>query len=322
MPPVSITSDSATSLSVEWLFPRSLQGLDTQADSEHQTSAASTFPASSLNQRLRAHIPRILAEVQSSRLEPTPRIEMQSSSSNTCSTTSTSSASIDEPRLKLRDQSSVQGNSPHCAPALSESPNAPGGFGEHDVPEIRALDVSTLYRWGGSRGAAQMPSHLRPSCERSSSDTISENSNPLLTNESISEWSDDTQDTALAQLVTVSSRLLLDVYLNALIRGRSPQSGRAASNRSGSTAESSSGQQSSLHTSSKRKRKQPELDESTDRSGSVRVTKHRKNASCFEERLLACPFNKFDNILFGQDSHDESYRSCATCAFVNIAYLK
>jgi len=40
------------------------------------------------------------------------------------------------------------------------------------------------------------------------------------------------------------------------------------------------------------------------------------------ERPLACPFNKFDNILFGPDSSDEAYHSCATCSFVNIAHLK
>lgn len=37
---------------------------------------------------------------------------------------------------------------------------------------------------------------------------------------------------------------------------------------------------------------------------------------------LACPFNKYDDRLFGSESPDPSYRICGSCSFVTVAHLK
>ena len=38
--------------------------------------------------------------------------------------------------------------------------------------------------------------------------------------------------------------------------------------------------------------------------------------------LLACPFNKYNHILFGPDSPNRAYHGCSACAFINVAHLK
>ena len=126
--------------------------------------------------------------------------------------------------------------------------------------------------------------------------------------------------------IAICSRILLHIY--GRISGTSRTRGTEAHTSSNpKTVSKSSGKRKSLVSKlsqNKGKRKRVDDDESADEgSGKEKRTRHTESEqSKGFEKPLACPFNKFDNRLFGPDSSDESYHSCATFSAVLVAHLK
>ena len=163
----------------------------------------------------------------------------------------------------------------------------------------------------------------QPLHHRVSSSTLGRHSSPLSPDVSSSDMSEDGQDPGLVRLISVASRLLLIVYLGRGTQNSSPRSSKNASGPSESLQGDNGSQQSSRNPSSNGKRRKNELDEDANQGGDVRRSKRRqRDIKSPTDRPLACPFNKYDNILFGPDSPDASYRSCAAWSCVTPAHLK
>jgi hypothetical protein len=156
--------------------------------------------------------------------------------------------------------------------------------------------------------------------------TLGETSSPAISETSSFDWIDDRQDPAISRLISVSCRVLLSAFLKLTVETATSESEqqdvdepKQAKNRFGR-------QKSSQNTTSSRKRKQnssrDEDDDENDEADSKRQRSDSKGLTSCDVRPLACPFNKYDNRLFGPESLDDAYHVCATCSFVSTAHLK
>ena len=182
-------------------------------------------------------------------------------------------------------------------------------------------------RNGSSSTGYSSPSHS--SCEEYKSGRVTPSTNP---NSAISDvsstWTEHLQESKMLRSISMSCKILILVYLKFVAR-RAPSNYKTHGVKKTKTTQDSSKQQQSLQEpSSKRRRvrKQKQNSHESDDGDDVSRSKRRRYDSNgltkLEDRPLACPFNKYDNRLFGPDSTDESYHACSTCSFVNVAHLK
>ena len=134
-------------------------------------------------------------------------------------------------------------------------------------------------------------------------------------------------DPATMRLIPISCNALISRFMRALLRNvtSNPQSQEGKGSRT--TKDRPKHQRDPQGTRNSRKRKLGDLGRGLDdREEDGGVPKHQRtdlhSSSDTYDRSLACPFNKYDNRLFGPDSPDEAYHACATCSFVSVAHLK
>ena len=155
--------------------------------------------------------------------------------------------------------------------------------------------------------------------------TFSPKSSPTMSDTSSSSWTDEMYDTDITRLVYISSSILTRLYTKLVADNRASNPRTRQGN--GSTKKQSERGQRPLQGIPNSRKRKPNLsgDESDD-GGNMPGPKRQRNgldhSNNLDDRPLACPFNKYDNRLFGPDSPDESYHACATGSFVNIAHLK
>ena len=158
------------------------------------------------------------------------------------------------------------------------------------------------------------------------SSTFGEKHSPSISDTSSSDWTEDGQDPDILRLISVSCSILLSAYLKSLVQSKPSKSKQNDGDRSQPTKDGIGHQRSSQSTFNSRKRKENDSGDGSDGRDDNVGPRRRwcdfKSPTSLKDRLLACPFNKYDNGLFGPDSPDEAYHACATCSFVNIAHLK
>ena len=156
--------------------------------------------------------------------------------------------------------------------------------------------------------------------------TLSAKSSPTRSDTSSSTWTEDMQDSMIVRLVSISCDVLVRVYMRLVVNTRPSNSKEKQGKGSKKTQHSLENQRHTQGLCGSRKRKMNrsnyDSDDGDDTTGFKRRRYDPNDPIEVKDPPLACPFNKFDNILFGPDSPDESYHACATCSFVNIAHLK
>ncbi|KAL9105813.1 MAG: hypothetical protein Q9227_009069 [Pyrenula ochraceoflavens] len=146
---------------------------------------------------------------------------------------------------------------------------------------------------------------------------------------SSSEKVKNQQDVVALGFIDVSSTFLVSAYLKLATKHTSYEHGDGAVVNDSSTCKTSSKQtQRTQDSSNGRKRKLNRSHSGSDDFDDNEDPKRQKtrfaqpNQENSDILPLACPFNKYDSILFGPDSPEEAYHACATCSFVSIAHLK
>lgn len=153
-------------------------------------------------------------------------------------------------------------------------------------------------------------------------------SSPTRSDLSSSGWTDDGQDAETLRLISVSSNVLVSAYMKLATNYISKECQNGATGDSPPCKAPRNQTQQTQNSSNGRKRKLNYSDSGSDDFDDNGYPKRRKTGSTHSAQAssdilpLACPFNKYDSILFGPDSPEEAYHACATCSFVNIAYLK
>ncbi|KPI36329.1 uncharacterized protein AB675_7259 [Cyphellophora attinorum] len=146
-------------------------------------------------------------------------------------------------------------------------------------------------------------------------------SGPAPSGSTISADSEDQHDVVHIRFVHACSTVLVSAYVKC---AASNNKGKGSGHSAKQVAETSS----AANLNHKRNtRSDEDGDDTVDPGGNGGKKRPKQGSDEPPARLaayrnLACPFNKFNTLLFGPDSPDPSYHGCATCNFVNIAYLK
>ncbi|OAL31626.1 hypothetical protein AYO20_08169 [Fonsecaea nubica] len=176
-------------------------------------------------------------------------------------------------------------------------------------------------------GRARHPSPQSQSelqCAGPASPSLSRTLNSSTSETSSSGWTEDGRERDVNLFVSLSCYTLLWTFLKLVTApSESGQQPRDGPNHTKDVL----GHKSSSRNSrvSGKKRRDTSEDELDDEDGERDAKRKRIDATCPDEhdiRPLACPFNKFDNVLFGPESADEAYHCCATSSFMNVARLK
>ncbi|KAL9620220.1 MAG: hypothetical protein Q9160_005229 [Pyrenula sp. 1 TL-2023] len=169
----------------------------------------------------------------------------------------------------------------------------------------------------------------RQSPSRASHTTATDlGSSPTGSDLSSSGWTEDGQDAETLRIISISSNVLVSVYTKRTSTYTSK--GYVSGETGGSSSCKAPERQTSQTQTSKfgRKRKMSRSNTSSDGFDDNGDPKRQKPGQTQPTHAesdilpLACPFNKYDSVLFGPDSPEEAYHACATCSFVNIAHLK
>lgn len=249
-----------------------------------------------------------------------------------------------EPITKARDSSERELASPAtvspappspitCDPSQSSHPSAQNSprvataDTVHGPSNFPVLGLPCIQDRGNSPPPDRQSPLLQPHSQGlpPTSATLGGKLSPAASDASSFGWTEDGQDPALLRLISVSCGILLRAYLK-LAGNTVPSESKQQDLNGSKQTKDSFGRQQSKSTTNSRKRKQnssrDESDDGNDQPGSKRQQSESKGHSGFDVRPLACPFNKYDNRLFGPESPDDAYHICATCSFVSIAHLK
>jgi hypothetical protein len=213
-------------------------------------------------------------------------------------------------------------------PSVQNSPRMTTTYTVHGLSNFPVLGLRSIRDRVNSPSPNRLspPLQSHPQGPSPTSATLSRKLSPTASDMSSFDWTEDGQDPALLQLISISCSVLLHAYLKLARKTVPSESEQQDVDGPKQTKDRVGRQQSSQSTTNNHKRKQnssrDKSDDGNDQADTKRQRSDSKGPAGSDVRPLACPFNKYDNRLFGPESPDDAYRVCATCSFVSIAHLK
>ena len=213
-------------------------------------------------------------------------------------------------------------------PSAQNSPRMTTKYTVHEPSKFPVLGLRSIRDRVNSPSPDRLspPLQSHPQGPSPTSTTLCGKLSPTVSDTSSFDWTEDGQDPALLQLISMSCNVLLHAYLKLARKTVPSESEQQDADGPKQTKDRAGRQQSSQSTTNSRKRKQnssrDESDDGNDQADSKRQRSDSKGPTGSDVWPLACPFNKYDNRLFGPESPDDAYHVCATCSFVSIAHLK
>ncbi|KAI1615758.1 hypothetical protein EDD36DRAFT_417247 [Exophiala viscosa] len=142
------------------------------------------------------------------------------------------------------------------------------------------------------------------------------------------EWDQDHRGFTLSRVISLSNQALLRAHFKSNAGRTTPQSIPSTTEPSGTSQSKSATTRSRSSPVNNRKKQRKSVHQKSgvnddgEEGQSVKRPRRGDEGARADVRRMACPFNKYDNMLFGGDSPDSSYHICATFSCEDIGDLK